>query len=213
MPLDRPTVGGVAEMNGIQRAYAEMIKTRISPMLRSLGFKGSGGNYRIVEIDSIAVLGFQRSVNSSQDEALFTIDLSVSHEEARRLWDEARQENLLDQWRGYGDVVLIPVDVSWHWRLNELDPQRIPAWWSLRASTDVGELVGKVISAVRDVGLPAMKREMAREYELPGFVIETRGNPLGASLMPDGSQRHHNAGGVRLFPPGTQPLGAPIGPV
>ena len=196
----------------MQQAYAEMIKTRISPMLRSLGFKGSGGSYRIVGTDSIAALGFQKSVHSTRDEALFTINLLVTHKEARRLWDEARQENLLDQWRGYGDVVLIPVDVGWHWRLNELDPHRIPAWWSLRASTDVDELVGEVISTVRDVGLPAMKREMVREYELPGFVIETRGNPLGHSLMPDGSQRHHNAGGLRLFPPGTRPLGGPIGP-
>jgi hypothetical protein len=51
-----------------QETYADLVKGQISPELRVLGFKGSGGRYSLPSSTCWALLSFQKSAYSDATE-------------------------------------------------------------------------------------------------------------------------------------------------
>ncbi len=72
-----------------QDAYGALVKDHLSPALRELGFRGSGGSYGLPEAEHWALLSFQRSVCSDRDEARFTINVLVTSKAA---WSHLRDQ-------------------------------------------------------------------------------------------------------------------------
>ena len=72
-----------------QSIYQDIVKDSLSPALRQLGFKGSGGRYSLPCAHCWAQLGFQKSVYSDAEEVQFTANLQVVNTSD---WAEARTE-------------------------------------------------------------------------------------------------------------------------
>ena len=138
----------------MQHAYAELLKVHVGPALRTLGFKGSRGKYSFVSGEYRADIDFQKSVHSTRDVVLFTINLGVTHQEASDHYWEAVV-------KGFGPSAQIKVrtdGIWWGTRIYELDYPRIPDWYRLNSTTDVETLGGQVVEDVRTVALPVMTR-------------------------------------------------------
>ncbi len=59
---------------------AAMLKERVAPELRTMGFKGSGQNYHLPVPDHFALLGFQKARFGTRHDVMFTINLlACSH--------------------------------------------------------------------------------------------------------------------------------------
>jgi hypothetical protein len=180
-PITGPTFGVVADLHGMQRVYAEMQRTVIGPGLRELGFKGSKGRFVLGDGQYEATIDFQKSVNSTRDLVLFTLNLGVIHKEGSALYWQAQRSGFFRQWGAPSEIRVRTDGVFWRSRLYELDHPRIPDWYGIDGSTDISLLGGQVVEDVRSTALPVMFANMDRDLELPGYVVET-------------------LGGVRLFP-------------
>jgi hypothetical protein len=132
-----------------------MLKTSVAPGLRSLGFKGSGQNYRLPADDHWAMLGFQKSTSSDARHVRFTANVLVV---SRSAWDAARSQSPHLPERPtastyWGTFV-------WQKRVGALLPGGEDLWWEVEAGTDPAELADAILWAVQDYVLPAMRRRM-----------------------------------------------------
>lgn len=138
----------------VQETYKELVKDQISPVLRDLGLKGSGGRYQLPSDDHWALIGFQRSVYSDAEHIRFTLNvLVVSHEE----WSEARagrthypEKPTAGTLWGAGSQA----------RIGGLMPVGEDYWWDLYPDTFTDELVTDVLGAIRDYALPWMRQQI-----------------------------------------------------
>jgi hypothetical protein len=138
-----------------QETYGELLKKRVAPALRELGFKGSGQNYRLPSDDYWALLGFQKSTSSDASRVRFTANVLVV---SRADWDAVREERPRLPERPtattfWGTFV-------WQKRIGELLPGGEDLWWEVAAGVGASELADAVIWAVQDYVLPAMRRRM-----------------------------------------------------
>ena len=138
-----------------QETYNEMLKTAIAPGLRSIGFKGSGQNYRLPSDDHWAMLGFQKSTSSDAGHVRFTVNVLVV---SRSKWDAVRAESPHLPERPtattfWGTFV-------WQKRIGDLLSGGEDLWWEIEAGVDPSGLADAVVWAVRDSVLPAMHRQM-----------------------------------------------------
>jgi Domain of unknown function (DUF4304) len=138
-----------------QETYGELLKTRVAPALRELGFKGSGQNYGLPSDDFWALLGFQKSTSSDAGRVRFTANVLVV---SRADWDAVREERPHLPKRPtattfWGTFV-------WQKRIGALLPGGEDLWWEVAAGVDTTELADAVVWAVQDYVLPAMRRRM-----------------------------------------------------
>jgi Domain of unknown function (DUF4304) len=153
-----PTRRTIDQNHAIEKAqetYSDMLKTLVAPGLRSLGFKGSGQNYRLPADDQWAMLGFQKSTSSDASHVRFTINVLVV---SQADWDAARAESphlpkrpTPTTW--WGTFV-------WQKRIGDLLPGDEDLWWEIEAGADPGELADAIVWAVQDYALPAMRGQI-----------------------------------------------------
>lgn len=140
-----------------QEAYKAMIRDRLSPRLRALGFKGSGGSYEWPSQTHWIILGVQASQFSSADGVKFTLNCQVVR---RDVWEEARRERSFLGPRPKPNT--IAGNFVWHARIGSLMPRGEDRWWWLRPSDDVETLTDEVVAAVQDSVVPAIHRVVDR---------------------------------------------------
>lgn len=134
-----------------------MIKDTISPALRELGFKGSGGRYSLDSAESWSLLGFQKSAYSDAAHIQFTINLAVVQIAA---WNELRVE--FPYFPEKPSAQLGTGRVGSMKRIAFLKPGvTTDEWYSLVADADPAEVVEQVLQDVREYGLPWLKQTMA----------------------------------------------------
>jgi hypothetical protein len=138
-----------------QDHYTVLIRDHISPALRQLGLKGSGGTYLLPDATHWAIIGFQRSIYGDRHETKFTINLTVV---GRDDWGSARttQPHLPKRpapGTFYGNWL-------WQRRIGELMPSPHDYWWHFTPRTDLDALAADVIAAIRSYGLPAMRERL-----------------------------------------------------
>ena len=132
-----------------------MLRDRIAPALRTLGFKGSGPVFSLPNEKHHAMLGFQKSVSSTASEIRFTVNALVVSKDA---WKKAREEWSYIPQRpspnaSWGDFV-------WQSRMGHLLPEREDAWWRLSASADVERLAGELVDAIQEYMLPEIRQRI-----------------------------------------------------
>ncbi|MGN9906378.1 DUF4304 domain-containing protein [Phytohabitans sp. LJ34] len=142
-------------MSSVQDVYRAMLRDRVAPGLRALGFKGSGARYRLDDEECLAQLGFQSSAYNTSASLSFTLNLSVV---SRLVWESARREqpylptspspNVF-----YGTYV-------WQRRIGQLMPTQSDLWWDLEHDADPAAVADAVVTAVHDYGLPAMREQL-----------------------------------------------------
>lgn len=139
-----------------QDIYKAMIKDTISPALRDLGFKGSGGRYSIDSDESWSLLGFQKSAYSDAAQIQFTINLAVVH---RSAWNELRAE--FPYFPEKPTAQLGTGRVGHTQRIAFLKPGvTTDEWYSLVADSDPADIVEQVLHDVREYGLPWLQLKM-----------------------------------------------------
>jgi hypothetical protein len=104
-----------------------------------------------------APVGFQKSVISNSAAVKFTVNLQVVPRDA---WAEALEEQ---PWRGAKPRanVLSRVPGSWDERIGRLLPAGNDLWWRIEPDRTTQPVAQEVVAAIRDLGLPEMKRHMA----------------------------------------------------
>ncbi|HEY2795207.1 MAG TPA: DUF4304 domain-containing protein [Micromonosporaceae bacterium] len=145
-------------MSAIQNVYRLMLRDQVAPELRGLGLKGSGGLYRLDTDDCWARLGFQSSRYNTGETMRFTVNLCVV---SRLVWESARRE--LPHLPPQPSPTFAYVGgrrATWHCRIGACMPGGQDLWWSLTSEKQVVELSGEVVAAVRDFGLPELRKRL-----------------------------------------------------
>jgi hypothetical protein len=134
-----------------------MIRDVVSPAMRALGFKGSGGSYVLPAPGAWVIVGFQRSVHDRRDEVSFTVNLTVASKTA---WEAGRAEQPYLPERPAPNMRYGPA--TWQRRLGSLMPAGADRWWTITVETDVRGVGEDVVGALRDHGLRPMREEVDR---------------------------------------------------
>uniref|UniRef100_UPI003A8AB972 DUF4304 domain-containing protein n=1 Tax=Streptomyces sp. Agncl-13 TaxID=3400628 RepID=UPI003A8AB972 len=61
-----------------QQAFASLMRARIAPGLRALGFKGSGQTYELPHLETWALIGFQKAAHKTAGQVEFTLNVTVA---------------------------------------------------------------------------------------------------------------------------------------
>jgi Domain of unknown function (DUF4304) len=134
--------------------YRVLLRDRVAPALRAMGFKGSGRLYKLDDGQCFARLGFQASRYNTLGEVRFAINLCVV---GRRSWAEARERaDHLPEVPQVGVYYGTYAEPGFSARLGNLFPDPVDHWWTIRREEPAEAVAEEVIAAVRDYGLPAL---------------------------------------------------------
>jgi hypothetical protein len=134
---------------------AAMLKGRIAPELRAMGFKGSGQNYHLPVPDHFALLGFQKARFGTRHDVMFTVNLlACSHAEWAAL---AETKPYYGERPIVGAVYPAPV---WGQRIGFLMPEPRDHWWHVLDDTDSDALADEVMGVLREYGVPALRAHL-----------------------------------------------------
>lgn len=143
-----------------QDAYAAMMRLRVAPALRELGFKGSGTTFTLPDRDYWAIVGFQGSRRNDRRQVSFTVNLTVASKAA---WLIARLDNPRLRERPAANTSYFRW--SWQTRIGVVLPGGREIWWAIGPGIDVQVVADEVIAAIRDHALPAMREQLQPESQ------------------------------------------------
>jgi Domain of unknown function (DUF4304) len=149
-PTKRPFEGVVTA----QQQYKVMIDTVISPRLRELGFKGSGGRYELGSTSHWALLGFQKSAYSDRQTVRFTVNLTAVE---RDVWARGAEEHPYWGKRPSAGVIygaMVPNE-----RIGRA-AGREDTWWDVRAGEDSVATAREVLADIEQFALPWLRSHM-----------------------------------------------------
>lgn len=157
--------GASSSAESAQQVYKEMITRWISPALRELGFKGSGGKYSMTQGEWLVFVGFQRFTWSTRESVHFDANVAVRHLPTSEAFDLANREA-----RKMGRA---PENPPSYWsRLSRLIPDRPEHGWKVGPSEPGRPVAEEVISCVRERFLPVVRAEMGRSLPAPTPPVE-----------------------------------------
>ena len=136
-----------------QQAFASLMRARIAPALRALGFKGSGQTYELPHLETWALIGFQKAARQTAGQVEFTLNVTVADKLG---WAQARRREPHLPARPSPNTVYGPA-AAWHSRIGRLLPADRDTWWTITATTDPEPVARGVISAVTEYALPAIR--------------------------------------------------------
>jgi hypothetical protein len=150
IPIKPPFEGSATA----QQQYKLMVDTTISPRLRELGFKGSGGRYELASASHWVLLGFQKSAYSDRQAIRFTVNLTAV---ARDVWAREVEEHPYYGKRPstgayYGATVP-------HDRIGRIAGHE-DTWWDVRADEETVVTATEVLAEIEEFGLPWFQRQM-----------------------------------------------------
>lgn len=151
----RRRVKGEAVAVPAQELYQSLVKERISPGLRALGFKGSSGRYELAGYPPFALLGLQKSAYSDAAEVQFTANLLVVGE---LTWQKLRAERPHLPERpapgvGYGTGV--PQS-----RIGTLTESGDDKWWRVTSPDLLDQVAEDFLADIEAFGLPWMQARL-----------------------------------------------------
>lgn len=160
--------------------YTQMLRDRVTPGLRQLGFRGGRGRYRLpTPCGDYALLGFQRSIWNDEQVCEFTVNVARY---GRAAWQQAREQapelpaapNPSDYYGFYGDL-------GWQERLGHLMPYSHDHWWGFDPSSDRAAIGQEVFDAIRVYALPALTAA-----EPPQTLGDAHSQDCGSRFCPAG---------------------------
>ena len=137
-----------------QETLARMLREEVAPELRRWGMRGSGRNFELPDPRAFLLVGIQSSTSSTADEVRFTVNLAVID---RAQWDAERAP-----WWPERPTATSGLGIRWSRRLPFLLAEYArDHWWTVRANEDTAAIAGEVLAALRDHGLPEVRRRAA----------------------------------------------------
>jgi hypothetical protein len=132
-----------------------MLKERVAPALREMGFKGSGQNYHLPVPGHYALLGFQKMRFGTRHDVMFTINLlACSH---------ADWAAIVEERPSYGPTPILSAQYGervWSERIGFLMPNPLDHWWRVLDDTDTEALADEVIGVLEEYGVPALRAHL-----------------------------------------------------
>lgn len=134
-----------------RQAFADLLEV-IAQVLAAEGFARQGQTFHRRQGKNWQVINFQKSVASSADRVVFTINLGIA---------SAR----LSAFFGGKDTKRKPKsdDCQWRKRIGQLLPERQDVWWTIDASASVEGLILEILAAISRYALPALERYASDE--------------------------------------------------
>jgi hypothetical protein len=143
-------------MDSAQATFKAMMRDRIAPGIRELGFRGSGQHYSLPNATHWVLLGFQRSKWSTAEEVEFTVNITVVSKDE---WSRLRVEHPFLPDEPAANTVYGPR--VWRRRLGILLGIG-DHWWTVVAGEPTAATAGDVLEAIKTTALPAMRAEIDR---------------------------------------------------
>jgi hypothetical protein len=142
-----------------QVMYQRLVRERLSPGFRGLGFIGSSGRYALRCDGCWVLLALQKSAYSDAAEVQFTANLLVAN---KVQWASAREERAHLPERpsagiGYG----VPVAQA---RIGQLLPGGDDKWWRVYAGVDLAAVAADVLNDTEQYALPWLAAQMAEQH-------------------------------------------------
>lgn len=142
-------------MGAAQDRFTSILKDHWTPVLRELGFRGSGKIYVLPDPDDWAMLGFQGSRYSNSELLTFTINLMVVGKDD---WEAARERHQSYSKRPSPNTIARHRYVQ---RIGHL-LGRGDYWWSVHADgRGESAVIEEVAAALRDTATTTLRREIA----------------------------------------------------
>ena len=152
---EAPEAPDAKDAKDAKQMVAAMLKERVAPALRSMGFKGSGQHYHLPVPDHFALLGFQKLRFGTRHDVMFTINLlACSHAD----WAALVEEN-----PRYGPNPVLGAHYEeplWSQRIGFLMPEPHDHWWQVLDDTDTDALADEVVGVLREYGVPALRAHL-----------------------------------------------------
>ncbi len=138
-----------------------MVRDRLAPALRAMGFRGSGQAYTLPSDTHWAMLGLQRDKWSDRNRLAFTVNVSVV---SRSAWEQTRERV---PWVGVRPSAngVEPVDYELQVRIGDLCG-RGDYWWPVSADgSDEDSTLDDVLAVIEQYALPALRAALnGREH-------------------------------------------------
>lgn len=128
--------------------YKRMLRDEVAPVLRRMGFQGSGPNFRLPDAEEYLLLSFQASTSSTADEVKFTVNLAVIN---KADWEAQQQA-----WWGRPSATT-QGPIGEYERLGILMPDGDDIWWQISAHSETADASADVCAAIRTTGIPALR--------------------------------------------------------
>jgi Domain of unknown function (DUF4304) len=133
-----------------------MMRDEVGPALRRLGMQGTRNEFQLPSATHWALVAFQGSDANTKGSAKYTINLSVVR---KAVWDGERTRFTFLPAKPRASIIY--GQFHWHERIGRLMPGGEDIWWVVKAWQGTEEIAVEMVTAIRDYGLPAMRREMS----------------------------------------------------
>jgi hypothetical protein len=140
-----------------QNLYDTLVKTKLSPALREMGFIGSGGRYSLRAEACWSLLGLQKSAYSDREEVRFTVNLLVVN---KGVWASMRSDkDYLPEKPAPGALYGQHVAQA---RLGTLLPHGEDTWWRVYTGVNLEAVAEDLLTGIELYGLPWLRAQMGR---------------------------------------------------
>jgi hypothetical protein len=150
-----------------QDAYRTLLRTRIAPALRAMGFKGSGNSFSMARGDYEVGINFQKNKWSTRDLVTFDVNLAVVH---RANNESFERENVVA--RRLGKEIEVPTSGNFFSRLSKLGEWRENFPWTVTPAGPNDEVAHDVLESIRLQFLARVEEELPRPLDVPTPATE-----------------------------------------
>lgn len=138
-----------------QDAYKELVTVYLSPALRDMGFRGSGGKYQLPSESHWSLIELQKSAFGDRSDMTFTLNLFVV---PRDSWMQTGKRVSIQGLRPESGTYRDGFERARLGMLAGSDDR--DHWWSLQPDTDLAALSRTVLTDLERVGMPWMIARM-----------------------------------------------------
>lgn len=149
--------GGNGRLIGVDAAdcYALLVKERIAPGLRQLGWRGSGQTYRLPNAAGHHVmLGLQRDRWNTRNRVSFTLNVSVITRAGWQQWPGTSENSGAPSANSYYG------SAGWQQRIGLLLQPPGDYWWRVWGEQDVEPVAAEVLALVQAVVQPQVQARL-----------------------------------------------------
>jgi hypothetical protein len=160
-----------------QEHFRAILRDRVAPALRRLGLKGSGQAYTLPDDDHFAQIAIRKNWHSTAEVIEYSLDFSVVR---RAAWADLFADQPRRGTRPPTPSEYVGVEGAWQASIDRLSPDDREFWWAVTAQDDPDAVATRIVDAIRDYGLPAMRSAIAGRAEEDGYPGTVRPSDPGA---------------------------------
>jgi len=143
----------------IQDTFKSFMKSEFGPMLRALGFKGTGQNYALPVPGYYVQIGVQKSRYSDQSRISFTLNIQVISEQD---WESARQSHPFYPAKPNPNTFY---GAGSNERIGLLLPENRDLWWNFDSRTDTTDLISTISNLFDGYVLPHIRSLTVEQHD------------------------------------------------